>query len=230
MNLLELEQRCRHLLLLPEDEEVTSQSLIGVFQRFRDRPAVFAELFAGFEAGSELSSRLAQVATASGSGQRAGGGQDAYFIVRPTTSADPESVEHHADNWLKSLQALDSMVNGSSQTSASLPALQVRVLEGLPPKQLKADEDQLPLLKWLKRDAGQLTEGLAKGCAINSLFREPCYYLACDLMLRDYVLWPTYRLPADAPNPFAHYFELWRQGVKWRVFREDQVDFYLPRV
>ncbi len=45
MNREVLEQRCRELLRLDDHEPLDSQSLIGVFQRFRDQPSVFAELF-----------------------------------------------------------------------------------------------------------------------------------------------------------------------------------------
>jgi hypothetical protein len=47
-------------------------------------------------------------------------------------------------------------------------------------------------------------------------------------MLRDYLMWPFYGAASALDDPFAPYFELWRHGVKYRIFGETQVDLYLP--
>ncbi len=149
--------------------------------------------------------------------------------MRDASPSDPDYVQQQASLWLQRLFELASKPAIGREAPLPFDRPVVRVLEGMPPKQLKADEELIPLLRWLKRDAGQLTEALAGDCVINELFREACYFIACDSMLRDYVLWPTYQAVTPAEDPFACYFELWRRGVKWRVFQEDRVDIYLPR-
>ncbi|MGV3486571.1 MAG: apolipoprotein acyltransferase, partial [Planctomycetaceae bacterium] len=105
----------------------------------------------------------------------------------------------------------------------------VRVLEGVPPKQLKSDQQSFPLLHAIKVQAATLTDGLAMDCQVVGLLREAYYFTACDAMLRDYLLWPAYADHFNEPDPFAAYFELWKHGVKWRVFHEDMIDVYIPR-
>jgi hypothetical protein len=48
-------------------------------------------------------------------------------------------------------------------------------------------------------------------------------------MLRDYLMWPLYAEATGIADPLRAYFELWRQGVQYRIFGESQVDLYLPR-
>ncbi len=190
---------------------------------------MFGELFGTSSLGQLVSDRISAVMSASSSPQRAGGGQDAYFLVRDPSPSAPAFIEDQATRWLHRLHDLVSQSSLHMRNPLPFGKPSVRVLEGLPPKQLKSDEEAIPLLRWLKRDAGQVTQGLAGDCVIHELFREACYFIACDAMLRDYVLWPTYRLSEPTEDPFSNYFELWRRGVKWRVFQEDTVDIYLPR-
>ena len=48
-------------------------------------------------------------------------------------------------------------------------------------------------------------------------------------MLRDYLMWPFYREKTNLEDPFEPYFQLWKCGVKYRIFEETQIDLYLPR-
>ncbi len=156
MNREVLEQRCRELLRLSDNEPLNSQSLIGVFQRFRNQPSVFVDLFEPSAVGQSLSERILAIMAASSTSQRAGGGQDAYFMVRDASPSDPDYIEEQARLWLHCLHDLAS--SSSLHVDHPLPfdKPSVRVLEGLPPKQLKSDEEATPLLRWLKRDAGQV--------------------------------------------------------------------------
>ncbi len=111
-----------------------------------------------------------------------GGGQDAYFMVRDASPSDPDSIEEQARLWLHRLHDLAS--GSSLHINHPLPfdKPSVRVLEGLPPKQLKSDEEVIPLLRWLKRDAGQVTQLLAGDCVIHELFSRSLllHRLRCD--------------------------------------------------
>ena len=61
------------------------------------------------------------------------------------------------------------------------------------------------------------------------VLRPAYYFTACDTMLRDYLMWPLYAQASGLEDPLESYFELWRHGVKYRIFGETQVDLYLPR-
>ncbi|MEM6689566.1 MAG: hypothetical protein AAF664_09075, partial [Planctomycetota bacterium] len=109
----------------------------------------------------------------------------------------------------------------------------VRVLEGLPPKAPKAPEDQTDLFRLLKSELSQRLIDIArKGSPVDDL-AAAYYFTTCDPMLRDYLMWPMIAAEQewlDLQDPLEPYFELWRHGVKWRVFQSDQVDLYLPRL
>ncbi len=110
----------------------------------------------------------------------------------------------------------------------------IRVLEGLPPKHPKAEAEKSPLLKSLQNQASTLLERIAADDSAAAL-RPAYYFVACDPMLRDYLMWPLYREPlhdlSQQPiaDPFQPYFRLWTHGVKYRIFGDKQVDLYLPR-
>ena len=65
--------------------------------------------------------------------------------------------------------------------------------------------------------------------SLGTNLSEPLYFTACDALLRDFLRWPLLADHALGDDPFQPYFQLWRHGIKYRVFRNDQVDFYLPR-
>ena len=45
------------------------------------------------------------------------------------------------------------------------------------------------------------------------MLREAVYYMACDPVLTEYILWPCYQRSSAIVEPFQPYFELWRHGV-----------------
>ena len=108
---------------------------------------------------------------------------------------------------------------------------EVRVLEGLPPKAPKVAADQSDLFRSMRDVVPTWSETMTDAGSPASVLRGPFYFIACDAALRDFLLWPLLRVPSEqtVTDPTADYFRLWSAGVKWRVFTEDRVDFYIPR-
>ncbi|MCG8649898.1 MAG: apolipoprotein acyltransferase, partial [Pirellulales bacterium] len=104
----------------------------------------------------------------------------------------------------------------------------VRILEGIPPKHPKDEREKSNLLKTFQQDATVLVERIDTD-PVAAMLRPAFYFTACDAMLRDYLMWPLYVAATGLDDPFASYFQLWRHGVKYRIFGETQIDFYLPR-
>lgn len=224
-----LRERCRVASGMEIDSDVDSNAMIGFFQRFRPDGRGLIGLYDGLPRGDEFHERLDRLFEAAGDDRRPTGGRDAYFVVRQPPSMSPEVAEFNATRWMESLQRI-SLRCGNASVSKQLEQLpRVRVLEGATPKQPKADLESFPLLKAIKVHAAEMTDGLACDCQVVSLLREAYYFTACDSMLRDYLLWPAYAEALGEADPLAGYFELWRHGIKVRVFHDDMIDLYLPR-
>ena len=224
------------------EESVDADSLIGFFQSFRPDGIVKQPLFTGldFQSGDtlvgdfspaiaeDLDQRLCGLYEVAGDHRRPTGGSDAYFIVRSPPPIDPKLAERYAQQLLGNLAEL-AMTLGDADTAMTLePGPRVRVLEGLPPKNPRLDEEKTSLLRTMQQDVPSLVMRLDVG-SIASVLRPAYYFIACDPLLRDYLMWPMYRQASGLEDPFLPYFQLWKHGVKYRVFQEDQIDFYLPR-
>ena len=224
-----LSDRCRELARMDHDAVVDANAMIGFFQRFRPDGQGIIGLYDDLPHGEEYHRRLDRLYEACGEGRRPAAGKDAYFIVRQPPPISPDAAEAHAKAWLEALKRLAVRVGDDELSKQLDPLPQVRVLIGTPPKQPKADLESFPLLSAIKVHASSITDGLATPCQVVSLLREAYYFTACDAMLRDYLLWPAYAELLGEPDPMSNYFELWRHGVKLRVFHDDKIDLYLPR-
>lgn len=210
-----------------DGEDHTADSLIGFFQTLRPDGRAIQGLFADLEEGNELEERLDQLYAAAGDDRRPSGGRDAYFVVRNPPALDPNRAEELAVKWLEGLRDL-AISLGDVETAAVLdPTPSIRVLEGIAPKHPKDDTEKSALLLALQQDATSLVERIDAASYAETL-RPAFYFVACDSMLRDYLMWPIYARKAGIADPFWAYFELWKHGVKYRIFGESQVDLYLP--
>jgi len=224
-----LTDRCRDFSGLAPEADVDAGAMIGLFQRFRPDGRGLKGLYDGLAHDESLHDRLTQLFEAAGDDGKNGGGRDAYFIVRKPPVLDADVAQDHGQHWLKSIKQMAERV-GNTALAESLQTLpRIRVLEGMPPKQPKSDRQTFPLLAALKDDAATLTDNVACDNEVVSLMREAYYFTACDWALRDYLLWPTYAEAFGQSDAMSGYFELWRHGVKWRVFHDDMIDLYLPR-
>lgn len=213
----------------PGPELSESESLIGFFQLFRPDGGNLNGLFDALRQGDQLSDRLQSAYQAAGDDRRPQGGRDAFFIVRSPSPLSPELAEHHAVTWIQGLQQLAEAVGDAhvAQRLASPPT--IRVLEGIPPKHPQQPHERTELLNVFLDHAPALTEKVAEVDPHAELLRPAYYFIACDAMLRDYLMWPFYAEQTGLTDPFESYFTLWAHGVKFRIFQENQIDLYLPR-
>ncbi|MCA9138471.1 MAG: hypothetical protein KDB00_16985 [Planctomycetales bacterium] len=231
-------QRCRdlaHQSGFAADNTPTSapetsdaESLIGIFQLFRPHGADLEALFDSVPQADRLVDRLKRVFDCAGDDRRPQGGRDVYFLVRSPKSLAVESAEHHAASWVEGLKQIAEAAGDSAIADRLSTSVKIRVLEGIPPKHPKQPEERSSLLNLLHRCA-ELTPQINGVDPHAELLRPAYYFMACDAMLRDYLMWPFYAAPTGLEDPLKGYFALWSHGVKYRVFREDQIDLYLPR-
>ncbi len=220
--------RFRVLLGWADDQPIDGEALIGVLQRFRPDGTGLSGLFDDLPMGTELAARLARLYAVAGDSRRPGGGQDAYFLVRNPPRLDPDEAAEAANRWLTALADLANRSGNDDVREILDPLPEVRVLEGLAPKQSKSDLKTVPLYRLLKREAGEWSPSIASEDELSQLLGPAYYFAACDWALRDYLLWPIYAAVDDQSDPFAHYFRLWEHGAKLRSFSTDRLDIYLP--
>lgn len=224
-------QKC-HALARTEADVMDADSLIGFFQIFRPDPAGLTGLFEHLDVEPQLHQRLDQLYTAAGDGRRGDGSFDAYFIVRQPPAIDPDQAQQLAQTWLHRLGHLARRCGETALADALDPVPTIRVLEGLAPKHPKGDE-RCRLLKAIKDQASQLLQRHDDQNSTADALRPAYYFIACDAMLRDYLMWPlhsgSFGGDEETPDPFEPYFQLWCHGIKYRIFGDRQVDLYLPR-
>ncbi len=222
-------QRC-HDLIGSASEEVdrsNGDSLIGFFQSFRPDGTGLHGLFDGIPVASDLQSRLDNVFIAAGDDRRPQGGRDAYFVIRKPDPLDPTLAGELASQWLHGLRQFAEVLGVADIVNILQPEPKVRVLEGIPPKHPKNESEKSNLLKAIQLQSTHLVEHVDAG-PLPAALRPAYYFIACDSMLRDYLMWPFYAEATGLTDPLSPYFELWRHGVKYRIFGETQVDLYLP--
>lgn len=214
----------------PSGEMSDADSLIGFFQMFRPDGQALASLYDSLDCGEDLSDRLQSLYRVAGKDRRPDGGRDAYFIVRSPAPLPPEQAEHHATAWIEGLVQLAQAVGDHETLKRLTPSPAVRVLEGIPPKPPKHPHEQSELFLTVAKRCVELTAQVPDSDPHAALLRPAYYFLACDPMLRDYLLWPFYAPSTQLADPFRSYFMLWSHGVKYRIYSEDRIDVYLPRI
>ena len=206
-----------------------ADSLIGLFQVFRPDGAGLDGAFEQIASGDQLRQRLQLLFDAAGDDQRPAGGRDAYFVVRKPKPIDPIVAESLANDWLSRISELALTLGDVETVSVLQPIPTIRVLEGIPPKHPKRDEEKSELLRAFQNDVAMLTARIDAADPHAAVLRQAYYFIACDTMLRDYLMWPLYADAAAVEDPFEPYFQLWCSGMKYRIFGETQIDLYLPR-
>jgi len=224
----ELIRRFHDLACVDPETERDADSLIGFFQVFRPDGAAIADLYGDLDEGPELVERLQRLYQAAGEDRRPQGGRDAYFIVRRPAGIDPEHARQLAESWLDGMAKIAACVEDQSTLEALRPRPAIRVLEGVPPKHPRQAEDKSQLLKAIQAYSTGWYEKVQTSPYADVL-RPAYYFTTCDPMVRDYLMWPLYAGSAGVDDPFEPYFQLWRHGVKYRIFGESQIDLYLPR-
>ncbi len=228
-------EQCRTAARLDPEAPPDPDSLIGMFQAFRPDGVGVDDALGGLPIAGELYRRLERLYRDCGEDLRPQGGRDAYFIVRQPRPLDPVVAESTAREWLDELEKLAATLSNETVGNALAREIRIRVLEGIAPKHPKGPDEKSELLKTFESAIPELLTPLAVHSTSLELLRPAYYFIACDAHLRDYLMWPMCRDAAKAnalivgDDPFAAYYELWRHGVKFRIFAEDQIDLYLPR-
>ncbi len=233
-------EQCRSAAKLDPEAAAEPDSLIGMFQTFRPDGDGLDEALGGLSIAGDLYRRLERLYRDSGEDRRPQGGRDAYFIVRRPRPLDPVVAESTAQHWIDGLASLAKWTSSSLAAECLSRDINVRVLEGIAPKHPKDPGEKCKLLATMENSVPELLTPMVQHSAVLELLRPAYYFIACDAHLRDYLMWPLYleamnhpcvsldseKLP---PDPFAAYYDLWRHGVKYRIFSDDQIDLYLPR-
>lgn len=249
MDQLTLLGRCQRLAGKSGGPAWTADDAIGFFQSLRlpgkgptgkgrggkgrggqePSAAGLDELFEGVPHGGELLARLQRVFSASGSGTRPDGMRDAYFVVRQPASMPPDAVEQAGREWLANLAGLDERIGSGGLRELLEPQPRIRVLVGKAPKHPRDTAERARLMIAISEFSERFIAPLqpAEDAALG--LRKAYYYIACDAYLRDYLLWPLYRQIVGIADPLEPYFRLWEHGIKFRIFNDQEIDFYIPR-
>jgi len=219
----------------PQEELRAEDGLIGFFQNFRPDGSELESLFEEMPSNDQtctagrLLDRLKLLFRVAGDPQRPTGGRDAYFIVRNPEPIEPQRVEQLGQQWLNNLHQL-ALQTGATELRDSLATIpSIRVLEGIAPKHPRADSEKANLLKQLRDTGPNLTSRSGDDDLAIRTLRGAYYYIACDWMLRDYLMWPLLEDKMNVGDPFEPYFQLWRHGIKYRIFSDERAELYMPR-
>ena len=227
MNLEEYIHQCRQMTGNETTDPLTPDSLIGLFQCFRPDGKSIKAIFPTMEEKEDLTDRLDQLFQVAGNDRRPDGGRDAYFVIRQPPPLTPSEADQLGRSWLDGIRSLIEHCDQEYLLKVINPNIQIRILEGIPPKHPKIESEQSLLYRSIRK-CGDLTKAIS--CRVEATaLHEAYYFIACDPMLRDYLMWPFYRDATQLRDPLAGYFQLWRHGVKFRIFEESQIDLYLPR-
>ncbi|MEM7476651.1 MAG: hypothetical protein AAF483_16815, partial [Planctomycetota bacterium] len=177
--------------------------------------------------GVACHARLQAVYDAVGCGRRSDNMKDAFFIVRHPPFISAETAEGRAAAFVQQLFCLAPQL--IPESGISIPA--IRILEGKPPKHPKKTEEKSDLLKLVESKLPQAIETLFPVDSLGARLSQSLYFIACDSWLRDFLRWPL--LPMETKEDLQlksldAYFQLWRHGIKFRIFQNDCIDFYLP--
>ncbi|MCR9293777.1 MAG: hypothetical protein NXI32_13715 [bacterium] len=216
----------------------TTETTIGVFQSFRPDGLPDSLPWQSTTGGDIFQNRVQRVFEAVRTSRRADALQDAYFVVRNPPMLTSEQAHALAQQLLAQL-AMTCRLMGS-ETGIRLLEKQpsIRVLEGVAPKHPRKLEEKSQLLLLFQRDLPAAIDALFCQDSLGAQLSEALYFVACDSLLRDYLRWPLLSQESVSQeslaqlaeqDPLVDYFELWRHGVKYRIFSDQQIDIYLPR-
>lgn len=211
----------------------SGDSLIGLFQAFRPDGLPAASLLDDYQGGEQVRSRLEVVYAAVANFNRSDAMKDAYFIVRLPPPLDAAEVQKLAKQFSSGLIVLGRELCSPTEPREFLDKVpEVRVLEGKPPKHPRANNEKSALLRYVQQELPVQIDQLFHHGTLGARLGEALYFIACDSLLRDYLRWPLMNSDASTVTGgelFDAYFELWRHGIKFRIFSNTQIDFYIPR-
>ncbi|WDQ14752.1 apolipoprotein acyltransferase [Rhodopirellula sp. P2] len=223
-----------------DDTVFENDKFLGFFQSFRPDGRGLDGVFDELDGGSELRQRLENLFEIAGDDRRPQGGRDAFFVVRSPDPIDPAVVESKAVEWTGRMAELAEKLGDPKAAERLRSITKHRVLEGIPPKHPRQDHEKTELLKTFQNVVEHLVTRISTPEPFAESLRAPFYFISCDAGVRDHLMWPLYRDhmaasfvgvdQGEVEEPFQPYFDLWSHGVKFRVYQEKQVDWYMPRL
>lgn len=224
---------------LEPERAAAEDAFVGFFQSFRPDGNGLKNVFDGLAVADELHERLEELFEVAGDDRRPQGGRDAYFVVRKPQRIAPALAEMTGRRWIDRMAQLAKYFDRLEAAETLSGIKTIRVLEGIPPKHPRQEIDKTDLLKLVKDEIPTWLADSSIDHEISQCLRSPYYFVNCDPMLRDYLMWPLYREQmqrrsdssesTELSDPMEPYFQLWKHGIKWRVYQEQQIDLYLPR-
>lgn len=208
----------------------SADDLIGYFQSFRPDGRGLAGIFEPLTIADQLHQRLDALFEAAGDDRLAQKGRDAYFVVRRPAPIDPDEVRTAGRQWIDRLIDWADELE-QHETARTLRGIEtVRVLEGIAPKNPRNDDEKSNVLRVLQNEVAHWTDRFGGDDPLVERLRSAFYYIACDAMLRDHMMWPFFADRFNVQEPFESYFVLWRHGIKFRAYSNNQLDLYMPRM
>ena len=206
-----------------------AESLIGTFQAFRPDGLPEFETLEAIPGGSEFRARMQCVYDAVGSGRRSDNMKDAFFVVRHPPQLQSDDAQQIATEFVQGALALARQTGAES--TFELP--EIRILEGKPPKHPKNPNEKSELLNLFESKLPAQIDAIFAPGSLGNELSEALYFVACDRWLRDFLRWPLLQPSGNDLKPsnsqcVDSYFQLWRHGVKFRIFSNTRIDFYLP--
>lgn len=80
---------------------------------------------------------------------------------------------------------------------------------------------------WIYDMVGDFIGSLTPADTPALLLREAVCSIANDIFLQGYVLWPAYARSCELDEPFAAYFDLWKNGVSYTYRTSEKCLFYI---
>jgi len=218
-------QRCKDLAGDDSAPPWTKDRMFGFFQAFRPDGHRLASLFADIPSGDLVYGRLQQAFSATATGAREHAHEDAYFVVRSSEPAPPESLVKSAVDQLANWRLMAEAIGERELVDLLTPLPRVTRRSTIPPPPDPNDTESLDV--FIYDVQCDWHGGLPPLCPHASWMRDAVYSIACDYYLAHYITWPWYVHSSPFVEPFGPYFALWRHGVTLRCQSPQDVTLFL---
>jgi hypothetical protein len=207
-------------------QELTSQNwrdlarrgkLDFLFQGFRPLGDGLEQLFHEVAGCSEVLPRLINVYQVT-SVNFWTSNEDPYFIIRRPPFADDELVRSWVVRHLSDMHQLATLTNPSVAARRSTATPRIEVVREVVDPRSHLESPQALFLE-------MINDGIFSSVPVESdffLLDEAFYHIACDYLLRHYLLWPLYKSAIPLNDPFAAYYKLWTHGAN-PIWEENNV-------
>lgn len=180
-----------------------------LFQSFRPLGDGLEQLFHDVVGGSEVLPRLVNLYQAT-SVNFWTSNEDPYFVIRHPPFVDDEQIREWTVRHLSEMCQLAHLTNSSVAARRSNPTPRIEIGRDVVNPCSNLENPQALFVE-------MINDGMFSSVPVESdffLLEEAFYHIACDYLLRHYLLWPLYKSAIPMNDPFADYFELWKHGAQ----------------